>query len=144
MKVFILVYGHENHFWYAFTLKALANTDQTKPCSSAFMTYFPIFFYLFIFFWNQYVWGFQTWVWYLWEGQLCKSTAGLWCYSCRHAPHMTSHTHTQNVAAWLNQHTHYSHNTCEPWGTVLLQIPILPVNGTEGKSLVTLPLLVMV
>ncbi len=44
MKMFILVYGHENHFRYAFTLKALANMDQTKPRSSAFMTYFLTFF----------------------------------------------------------------------------------------------------
>ncbi len=44
MKVLILFYGHENHFQYAFALKALANTDRTKPHSSAFMTYFPTFF----------------------------------------------------------------------------------------------------
>ncbi len=45
MKVFILVYAHENHFRYAFTLKALAKTDRTKPCSSAFMTFFLTFYY---------------------------------------------------------------------------------------------------
>ncbi len=46
MKVFILVYGHENHFWSAFILKALANTDRTKARSSALVTCFPTVFLL--------------------------------------------------------------------------------------------------
>ncbi len=46
MKVFILVYGHKNHFLYAFTLKALANTDRTKPVQICFYDLFTdIFFF---------------------------------------------------------------------------------------------------